>query len=346
MATFQKRGKAWRAIVRRNGKSKSATFDTKAEAEQWATRLEAKILDGADDPVEAVEQVKEEDTAAATTVADLFERYVLEVSPTKRGCRWEEYRIRALARDFPKHFDKPALRFTGPDLAEWRDERLRQVSAATVSRELNMVSSVFTHAIREWRTGITVNPCSLISKPRKPKSRTQRVPKTAEARLIAHLGWDGVSQPETSPQWAAYAFSLALKTAMRKGEILKLRWADISFEERYAALDITKNGESRHVPLSRAALDHLRLIRRGAPNEKVVPIYSGNLDKHFRKARIETGLKAVRFHDARREATTNMAARLSNVLELAQITGHKTLSMLAVYYKPKPADLADKLDAF
>lgn len=345
MATFQKRGNTWRAIVRRQGKSTSASFDTKAEAQAWATKLEAKILDGAE-PVEAVRQAKHEEAAEVVTVAELMERYVAEVSPSKRGARWEEYRIRALARDYPSTFGRPALQFTGPDLAEWRDARLRTVSSATVNRELNMISAVFTQAIREWRIGLTVNPCSLISKPRKPKSRTQRVPKSAQEALIRHLGWDGTSQPENSSQWAAYAFSLALKTAMRKGEILSLRWGNINFVERYAELVLTKNGDSRNVPLSKAALDQLRLLKQGSPSERVVPLYTGNLDKIFRKARIDTGLKAVRFHDARREATTNMAARLSNVLELAQITGHKTLANLAVYYKPKPADLADKLDAF
>jgi hypothetical protein len=40
-----------------------------------------------------------------------------------------------------------------------------------------------------------------------------------------------------------------------------------------------------------------------------------------------------------------MAPKLSNVLELAAITGHKSLSMLQIYYKPRAADLAARLDA-
>jgi hypothetical protein len=40
-----------------------------------------------------------------------------------------------------------------------------------------------------------------------------------------------------------------------------------------------------------------------------------------------------------------MAPKLSNVLELAAITGHKSLAMLQVYYKPKAADLAARFDA-
>lgn len=48
-------------------------------------------------------------------------------------------------------------------------------------------------------------------------------------------------------------FYLALETAMRKGEILSLRWSDIDFDARHAHLDITKNGDERDVPLSKAA---------------------------------------------------------------------------------------------
>src|SRR3546814_20214545 len=89
----------------------------------------------------------------------------------------------------------------------------------------------------------------------------------------------------------------------------------------------------------------LRLVKNRQPDFPVVPIATGNFDKLFRLARIEADLKHVRFHDSRREATTTMAPKLSNVLELAAITGHKSLAMLQVYYKPKPADLAARLDA-
>ncbi|MEO8723461.1 MAG: tyrosine-type recombinase/integrase [Sphingobium sp.] len=76
-----------------------------------------------------------------------------------------------------------------------------------------------------------------------------------------------------------------------------------------------------------------------------MPIQTGHFDKLFREAKRDVGLAHIHFHDSRREAATTMAAKLSNVLELAAVTGHKSLSMLQIYYKPKPADLAAKLDA-
>lgn len=55
--------------------------------------------------------------------------------------------------------------------------------------------------------------------------------------IIAKLGWDGTSEPTTSGQWVAFAFHLALETAMRMGEILSLRRSDIDFDARHAHLD-------------------------------------------------------------------------------------------------------------
>ena len=47
----------------------------------------------------------------------------------------------------------------------------------------------------------------------------------------------------------------------------------------------------------------------------------------------------------RHAAATSLSKKLSNVLELSAVTGHKSLAMLKIYYQPDPTDLADKLDA-
>lgn len=340
MATIQKRKNSWRVLVRRRGKMVTATFDTKAEAEVWAIKTEAKILEGMSPA--AIRNIPV--PQAGKTAADIFERYANEVSPKKRGGRWEQIRLKGIANRFPV-FDQPITSITGPDIADWRDVRLLAVSASTVNRELCLISTVFTHAMKEWRLGLTFNPCSLVAKPRKARPRTQRISLTERKQIIDELGWDGKSEPETSGQWVAFAFYLALETAMRKGEILSLCWIDIDFTARHAHLDMTKNGDERFVPLSRAAMSLLQIVERRVPSAPVVPVQTGNFDKLFRAARREVGLMHIHFHDSRREAASTMAPKLSNVLELAAITGHKSLSMLQVYYRPNAADLAARLDA-
>lgn len=67
MATFQKRGNKWRAIVRRKGyKPVSSTHNTRAEAQRWAARIEGNV----------------EDQGAAgldMTVTDMIDRYLDEL---------------------------------------------------------------------------------------------------------------------------------------------------------------------------------------------------------------------------------------------------------------------------
>ena len=333
LASYEKRGASWRASVFRRGHRATATFDTRAQAEEWALASEAAIVAGRKVP---------NALPSALTVTALFERYAREVSPTKAGERWEVVRLRALPRAWPL-FAGPLADLTPEALAGWRASRLAQVSAHTVNRELNVISAVLQHAIKEWRTpGLTSNPVRAIKRPRIPAPRQQRVREADRARLNAALGWDGL-RPGTTAQWVAWAFALALETAMRKGEVLRLTWRHVHVAERRVHLPRTKNGHPRDVPLSSAATALVAMLTPGEPDAPLVPVESGNLDKLFRTAKAAAGLPQIRFHDARREALTTMAPKLS-VLELAGVSGHRSLNtLLKTYYAPDASDLAKKL---
>lgn len=335
MATYQQRGGAWRAQVRMRGARLSATFDTFEQARAWATAEEAKLEAGAKVVAGRV---------AFLTVADLFRRYEEQVSPNRRGERWEVIRLQMLARD--KAFAKPLRDFGPDDVAAWRDARLKVVAASSVNRELNVVSAVFRVAIREWKLGLRENPVHLIARPRNPPPRKRRISDAEVAAIRVKLGWSGEAPPATSAQWVAWAHALALETAMRKGELLGLRWAHVRLARRHVVLldGATKSGEGRAVPLSRRAMSLFHMLESGEPEEPVIPIASGHFDKLFREAKAAAGLADLHFHDTRREATTRIAPKVK-LLDLAKITGHRDLRTLErVYYSPDPEDLADKLD--
>ena len=82
MASFRKRGKSWECFISKNGIRKSATFDTKAEAINWAAKTEAEIL-----------QNKHGSIPDDKSFADLLTRYRDTVSISKRGKRWETIRL-------------------------------------------------------------------------------------------------------------------------------------------------------------------------------------------------------------------------------------------------------------
>ena len=135
---------------------------------------------------------------------------------------------------------------------------------------------------------------------------------------------------------------LALETAMRRGELLSLRWEYVDLTRRVAYLPMTKNGDSRSVPLSTGAVKILQSLPRNLDGQ-VFPIEAQTVAAAFMKAVKRAGVKDFHFHDLRHTAITNLAGKLSNVIELSAVSGHKTLSMLKRYTHLKAEDLAKKL---
>lgn len=320
MATFEKRGHRWRAQLMRNGKRLSATFDTKAEAQAWASD-EASAMTG----------------KGNRTFDQALSKYAREVTPKKRGERWELIRIELLRRTL-KFRNRQLTEIDSDDFATWRDERLKEVGPATVRRELTVLSSVYQAAILDWKW-TTRNPVRGIRKPPKPKDRTRVITEAEADILVTALGYTG-GAPQTLGQRVAVAFLFALETAMRAGEIAGIRKPHI--RGRVVHLPETKNGDSRDVPLTPDAKALLELCPDG------FGISTAQIDTQFRRARLKAcraspGLSDIHFHDARRTATIMLSKKLQP-MELAKVTGHRDLkTLLNTYYAISADELARKL---
>lgn len=337
MATIRQRhGNQWEAQVRRYGwPTATKSFRTKAEACDWAATIESEITRGV---------YADRSEAERTTLSDLLEQYLEKITPQKKGAASEAYRIKSLLRD-PIAQIKLSL-LTSKVIATWRDERLTKVSGSTVNRDLNLISHVINIGRKEW--GLVIeNPIAMIRRPKKNKARKRRLTALEEINLLRAL--------EPSPRnkmgrftgvqniWMKPLVILAIETGMRRSELLGLLWHNIYLEERYVHLRDTKNNESRDVPLSTRAVFVLSELPR-RESERVFPITGDAVKKAFGRAVSSTGIVDLHFHDLRHEATSRLATKFDNVLQLAAVTGHKTLSMLARYYHPRATDLAKKLD--
>ena len=142
--------------------------------------------------------------------------------------------------------------------------------------------------------------------------------------------------------WMLPLVQLALQTAMRRSELLGLRWEHIDLGRRTIYLQLTKNGTSRTVPLSTKAIEILRSMPRSI-NGRVFPITHEVVSQAFNRARKRAGVQDIRFHDLRHMAITNLAEKLPNLIELSAVSGHKSLAMLKRYYHPNAERLAEKL---
>jgi integrase len=131
---------------------------------------------------------------------------------------------------------------------------------------------------------------------------------------------------------------------MRRGELLQLRWEYVELNLGVAHLALTKNGESRDVPLSRRAIQTLHELRaEGIKHEFVFPM-SGNAVRHaFEHLRVRAGMPEFRFHDLRHEAISRLFEKGLNVAEVAAISGHRELKMLYRYTHLRATELAVKL---
>lgn len=91
------------------------------------------------------------------------------------------------------------------------------------------------------------NPLQQVSKPKQNPPRDRRL-EIGEEKLLLK----GCSQ-STNP-YLKHLVVVAIETAMRRGELLKLEWKNINFTDRTAYVPMTKNGFPRAVPLSTRAI--------------------------------------------------------------------------------------------
>ena len=216
MASFRQHGNGWQARIRRQGHPDiTKTFEARQDAEKWARAVESSIDKG---------QFIDINEAQRTTLGDVIERYLAEVTPTMKSAVADTIRLGAFMR-------RPLARLSMVNLsaariAAFRDERLKQVSAGTVIRELAYLSAIINHARREW--GINVpNPVQMVRKPSSPPARARVLSEEEVSRLLHALEPAG-----RRSHWTKPAVQLALATAMRRGELLSLRWEQVDLLAR------------------------------------------------------------------------------------------------------------------
>lgn len=323
MATIRSRSGKWQAIVKRKGHPPiSKTFTLCKDAEKWA-RLQERLIDSG--------QWVDRTEVEQTTLIDLIERYAREISPTKNGLRAELYRLESFKRYPMARYSLAAI--TSQTIAQWRDDRLKEVSTGTALRELQLLSHLFAVAIKEWGYGLHSNPVANIRKPPQGQARDRVLNESERDALLAACA-------SCRNKWVKPAVIFALETAARKGEILSLKWANVDLATATAKVD-GKTGP-RVLPLSPTCLAMLRILPRSLGG-LVFPMTSIALRLAYEGAVARSGITDFTFHDLRHDALTRLAKRGFSVLELRAISGHTTANMLQRYVSIDAGDLARKL---
>lgn len=344
MASFEQRGSSTRAVVRLPGGKKLArTFDTMAQARRWAEEVEAR---------KALQTLPK---SASVTVGQLFEAYLDAVAANTDSAKWNKLRI------YKWLLDPLASRrlsdIVTHDINEWISRRCKEVSGATVNRELNLMSGAFTYGVKD-RGWIDANPCHGARRPERgrPRKRPQLTPD--ELRAIATAtGFERDLQLATLTARTGAAFFLALETGMRSGELLRLRPRDYRRDigvVHVAALETggRKGGKSgrasldpsRNVPLTPYAIEILDRLLASMPADQpyIIGLSDRQRDALWRKARDQSGVEELTFHDTKHEAATRLS-QFIDVLALSHAIGTKDVRLLRDTYYQADAQRSAKL---
>jgi len=336
----------WRVQLEHRGQREYKTFKTKSLASQYAIQREAEFQKG---------QITSASEAERTTLDTVLARYEKRVSAYKRG-HGDASALNAIRRSLG---NTRLIALSTAAISDHRDERLDEGRApATVVKEINLLRSVIDYAIRDMGIHLPANVARLVKSPRVNNSRDRVFLRGEEDFLFEHM--------ENPPLNAIC--KLALETACRLGELLALSWENIDLTRRTARIPLTKTDEPRTIPLTAEAV---RILRRHAPKRRKGQALSGRVFvnwarsdsftktfrravecakteyllqmKAARKSALPEMLADLRFHDFRHIATSRLAKKVPNVIELSRITGHSDLKMLSRYYHITAEELAAKI---
>jgi integrase len=336
--------KVFRAYVRRQGyASKSKVCSTEREAKEWLRE---------NDGSASLQRV-----TSGKTLASLIDDFV-EAPPSHLDfwrAQLGAMKVTEISRGDINGAKstlqaRPAMRSTtlGPKLTD------KKLAAGSINRYLASLSSVFNFALD--RELIEAHPM----KGGKVKKLTEN---TGRRRILTADEQERLLQAAKASEWPMLHLfvRMCLTTAGRRGEVLGLRWSDVSIEDSIAVLGVTKNGRARALPLVsdvKAALLEARKVRPLASDyvffDPKHPDKPKNINTAWRACRAVAGLlndredplDRVYLHSTRHTAVTRMLKGGANLAQAAAVSGHQTLAMLKRYEHLAAADsveLAERL---
>lgn len=329
MAGVYRRGDVWWVRFRMGGVHvrRSAKTSKKAEAQVVLAKL-----------MEERAQAARGEVRPRHLLTEAIDRFLDESALKKGTIEGYRFNARTLTRLLgDRHLDEIDRR----SLAEFVAIRKRTgVTDATIRRDLAVLGSVFTTAIR-WGWADT-SPVTAFNKRALKMSR----PRT---RFLTREEFDRLH--EAASDDLKLILVLAVETGMRKAELLGLTLGSLDLRRREAHLEDTKSSTPRRVPLSPRAFETVRelLERRSRPRSTFLfckPDGSriGNPKKAFEGACRRARVDDFHFHDLRHTFASWWVQDGGDLYRLSRILGHTTLQMSSRYAHLRTNDLHEEIE--
>lgn len=201
-------------------------------------------------------------------------------------------------------------------------------SPATINRYMQVVKFAFNYA--EQLDLIEKNPVRKLTMYKEQPKERRVLCADEEIKLLAEC--------RNSRNQVMYHFAMiALYTGMRYSEIMNLKWSNVSFSERSIRIYKTKNNQPREIPvidILLPVLDDLNLLTGDYEYLLSVPDTGEkikSLRKAFEHSVSRSSIKRIVFHELRHTMVTRLAASGASIIEIQQISGHKTAKMVERY---------------
>jgi integrase len=309
--------------------TKTRSFTDRRKAENWGKVEEAAIIEG---------RAFRNADAVRRTLAEAIEQFETEKLPHLKSQGMHKSALAWWGKQLGKtklaDVTAPVIvkcrakllrekyRRANPDskrtsLAEGEVPKEFQRTAATANRFVAVLSSLFTAARKEWHW-MHSNPCGEIE-PLPEKPNRARVLTPAERKSLLEA---------TSTDSTLHLFTtVALHTACRAGELLKLQWADVDVAEGQIIFRDTKNGEERsawlHGEAKRLFAQHAE--EKDKPSDAVFKNPSNRgvyqYAEKFETACERAGLGKFHFHNLRHTAATVLAQQGASESQLKAVGG-------------------------
>jgi len=321
--TKLKSGK-WRVQIRSHNKYISKSFLKKAHASMWAKEIEYQL---------DRDQYEDFSDSARISLGELITRYRDEITPHKKGRDTEKYKLNFILRH--KIAKVKLLSLKAKHIIDFKKDISEGRAPSTINKYIHYMYTVWEVAKLNWDIALPYrNPCELVKK-EKVKDKIDRILSIEEYQDLLQ------ACTKSNLDFLSEIVEFAYITAMRFGEITKLKTSNINFEKSTALLIDTKNGETRLVPLTSRALEICQKFRF---REKLFDINRDKFRHYFEQACFRAKVKNFRFHDLRACAITNLFLNGWSIAEVSVVSGHKTWSELKRYTRIQPDTLVSKIN--
>lgn len=231
--------------------------------------------------------------------------------------------------------------------ARTEEAKQKKVAIATVNRELAVMRKMMRYAYREGWLLRDIFYNAKVIETSSEKARNVTLSYLDEQRLLSCLEGEREIKyerkrkgkvenvkakiPAASPLLKPMVI-LAIDSGLRRGEILKLRWQDIDFENECIHIvgTHTKTEQERLVPLSARAKDELLKLRVDSADDRPFPI--SETKTSFKSVARLAGLPDLRFHDLRRTFVTRQLGNGISTTFVAKVAGHAQIQTTMKHY--------------